>query len=177
MTFAHRSWRLALVTGMVALGALAAAPAIAADHAVAIVEKTFAPAEVAVAVGDTVTWTVTKGINEPHTVTSGTPTGTGKGAEFDSQKDDPGLAKLKTDGGTFSFTFKAAGTFDYFCVIHPTMIGKVVVTAAGETPGGGEGEAHAPVAPERKLLAGVVLVVTLVVLFGAAWFWRRMNPA
>ena len=175
MTFAHQSWRLALVAGALAVGTLTAAPVIAADHAVSIADKAFEPADVTVSVGDTVTWTVTKSINEPHTVTSGTPSATGNGAVFDSSKDDPGLAKLKADGGTFSFTFDREGTFDYFCTIHPTMIGKVTVVAAGA--GGGEAEGHAPISGERKLLAGVVLVITLVVLFGAAWFWRRMNPA
>jgi len=28
----------------------------------------------------------------------------------------------------FSFTFTRAGTFDYFCGLHPHMVGKVVVT-------------------------------------------------
>jgi hypothetical protein len=30
---------------------------------------------------------------------------------------------------------------------------------------------------ENKLIGAAILVVTLVVLFGAAWFYRRMNPA
>lgn len=175
MTFAHRSWRLALAAGTLVAAALAAAPVIAADHAVSIADKTFDPADVSIHVGDTVTWTVTKSINEPHTVTSGTPNGTGNGAVFDSSKEDSGLTKLMDNGGTYSFTFNSAGTFDYFCTVHPAMAGKVTVVAAGEAPGAGEG--HGPISSERKLLGGLILVVTLVVLFGAAWFWRRMNPA
>lgn len=175
MTFVHRSRRFVLAGGLLLVTMALAAPALAATIAVNIADKTFEPGDVVIAVGDTVTWTVTKSINEPHTVTSGTPSATGNGAVFDSSKDDPGLTKLKADGGTFSFTFDKEGTFDYFCTIHPTMTGKVTVVAAGA--GGGEGEAHPPVAPERKLLAGVILAVTLIVLFGAAWFWRRMNPA
>ena len=31
-------------------------------------------------------------------------------------------------GNTFSHTFRRAGTFKYFCTIHPGMTGKVVVT-------------------------------------------------
>jgi hypothetical protein len=38
-------------------------------------------------------------------------------------------------------------------------------------------EAAEPVAPERKLIAAGILAAALVLLFGAAWFWRRMNPA
>ncbi len=30
-------------------------------------------------------------------------------------------------GGRFSHTFTAPGTYEYFCSIHPTMTGKVVV--------------------------------------------------
>lgn len=31
------------------------------------------------------------------------------------------------NGQTFSFTFNETGTFDYFCTVHPTMTGQVVV--------------------------------------------------
>jgi plastocyanin len=30
-------------------------------------------------------------------------------------------------GGRFTFTFPTAGTFSYFCTIHPNMIGTIVV--------------------------------------------------
>ncbi len=33
---------------------------------------------------------------------------------------------LDTDG-RFSFTFTKAGTYDYFCSIHPMMTGKIIV--------------------------------------------------
>ncbi len=33
---------------------------------------------------------------------------------------------LDTDG-RFSYTFTAAGTYEYYCSIHPTMVGKVIV--------------------------------------------------
>ncbi|MCC2649312.1 MAG: mauC 1 [Nitrososphaeraceae archaeon] len=32
-----------------------------------------------------------------------------------------------TKGKTFSHTFDTAGTFDYYCTLHPFMIGQVVV--------------------------------------------------
>ena len=31
-------------------------------------------------------------------------------------------------GGTFSFTFDEAGTFEYLCSLHPSMVGTIVVT-------------------------------------------------
>ena len=171
MTLPRPTRRLAGAAGVslvAAIGLALAAPVLAAEAGVSIADKRFEPATIDVAVGDSVTWTVTKSIGEPHSVTSGKPTDTGTGSIFDS-----GLDKLKDDGGTFTFTFEAEGTYDYFCQVHPEMVGQVVVTAAG----GEGGEAHAPIPPERKLLGGVILAVTLVVLFVAAWFWRRMNPA
>ncbi|MFL6488789.1 MAG: plastocyanin/azurin family copper-binding protein [Nitrososphaera sp.] len=32
------------------------------------------------------------------------------------------------EGDTQSFTFEEAGEFDYYCTLHPNMIGKVIVT-------------------------------------------------
>ena len=74
--------------------------------------------------GDTVTWT-----NKDttfHTVTSGTgPSDTTHGKAFDSGLSGP--TALTTQGKTFSHKFMTAGEFPYFCQLHPTMIGKVVV--------------------------------------------------
>jgi amicyanin len=72
----------------------------------------FGPAELTVPVGTTVTWTNRDDI--PHTVVS---------------SDDPKAFKSKvldTDE-KFSFTFTKAGTYPYFCSIHPKMTAKVVV--------------------------------------------------
>jgi plastocyanin len=174
MTFVHRTWRIGLAAALVLLALAAVAPALAANVAVSIADKTFEPAELTVAPGDTVTWTVTKSIGEAHTVTSAAQDGKAAGAIFDSQKDDPGLTKLKDEGATFSFTFLEPGEYPYACVVHAGMTGTIVVQAAG---GEAPGEAHAGIPTERKLLGAGILVATLAVLFGAAWFWRRMNPA
>ena len=174
MTFVHRSWRLGLVATLALFAAVAVAPVLAATISVSIVNNSFEPAEIIIAEGDTVTWTVTTANGAPHTVTSAAADGAAEGATFDSKADDPDLAMLKETGGTFSFTFAEAGTYAYLCTVHPTeMMGTVVVLAEGATPG----EVHAPVAPERKVAGAAILVVTLLVLFAAAWFWRRMNPA
>jgi amicyanin len=72
----------------------------------------FGPASLAVAVGTTVTWTNRDDI--PHTVVS-----TDDAKTFKSKV-------LETDE-KFSFTFNKAGTYPYFCSIHPKMTGKVIV--------------------------------------------------
>jgi plastocyanin len=72
----------------------------------------FGPATITVAAGTTVTWANRDDI--PHTVVS---------------TDDPKVFKSKvldTDE-KFSYTFAKAGTFTYFCSVHPKMTGKVVV--------------------------------------------------
>jgi len=85
-------------------------------------DKAFSPNPINVKVGGTVTWTNKDTIG--HTVTSGTgPSDPNKGKEFDS-----GLSTLLTPGKTFSHTFNTAGAFTYFCQVHPTMMGKVVVS-------------------------------------------------
>jgi plastocyanin len=193
MTFVHRSWRLLLAVGLLLVAASAALPALAKEAAVSIVDKTFEPASITVNAGDVVTWTVTKSIGEPHSVTSGKP-GTDQGTEFDS-----GIG-LKDNGQSFKFTFDTPGTYDYFCQVHPTvMTGQIVVAPGQSPPAESEGpasspeaspagtpaateapvapEASEPIPPERKLIAAGILAAALVVLFGAAWVWRRMNPA
>jgi plastocyanin len=74
----------------------------------------FEPAEVTIVRGGTVTWTNTGGTT--HTVTSGTP-------DKPSNKFNHAL----DNGKTFTVTFDESGTFEYFCSIHQTMRGKVVV--------------------------------------------------
>jgi plastocyanin len=70
----------------------------------------FGPQELTVAVGTTVTWTNRDDI--PHTVVS---------------TDKLFKSKVLDTDEKFSFTFDKAGTFPYFCSIHPKMTGKVVV--------------------------------------------------
>jgi amicyanin len=72
----------------------------------------FEPKELIVTAGTTVTWV--NADDMPHTVTS-----TASPALFGSKT-------LDTDD-RFSFEFKVAGTYDYFCTLHPSMTGKVVV--------------------------------------------------
>src|SRR6267378_3425875 len=70
----------------------------------------FGPTELTVSVGTTVTWTNRDDI--PHTVVS---------------TDKVFKSKVLDTDEKFSYTFTQAGSFPYFCSIHPKMTGKVVV--------------------------------------------------
>lgn len=70
----------------------------------------FGPQEQNVAVGTTVTWTNRDDI--PHTVAS---------------TDGVFKSKVLDTDEKFSYTFAKAGSFAYFCSIHPKMTGKIVV--------------------------------------------------
>jgi amicyanin len=70
----------------------------------------FAPDTIKVSVGSTVTWTNRDDI--PHTVVS---------------TDGVFRSKVRDTDEKFSFTFTKAGTYSYFCSVHPKMTGKVVV--------------------------------------------------
>ena len=79
--------------------------------------KYFDPLILNVPVGATVTW---KNLDSTlHTVTSGSAESGKPGTIFDSS--------YLTGGKTFQHTFSSAGTFDYFCTLHPYMKGQVVV--------------------------------------------------
>lgn len=72
---------------------------------------TFAPVTLTVPVGTTVKWVNRDDI--PHTVVS-------------EDKRTFKSKALDTDD-SFSYTFTQAGTYTYFCSIHPKMTAKVVV--------------------------------------------------
>jgi plastocyanin len=86
-------------------------------------DKAFSPNPMNVNVGDTVTWT--NDDSQEHTVTSGSESDPDKGKVFDSS---PNFNPLLAPKQTFQHEFTTAGDFPYFCQVHPTMIGKVVVS-------------------------------------------------
>jgi plastocyanin len=96
---------------MLAFGAVAAQDAPKKDGSEITIDNfTFTPKELTVAAGTTVKWVNHDDI--PHTVVE-------KKTTFRSKA-------LDTDD-SYSFTFTSAGTFDYFCGLHPHMVGQVIV--------------------------------------------------
>jgi plastocyanin len=120
--------RMSFVRAAVAAGLLGCATGITlgvafagADTAVVKIDNyTFTPKSVTVKAGTTVTWTNQD--DETHTVTSTTK-------QFKSKA-------LDTDD-KFTFAFTTPGIYEYFCSLHPSMTGTIVVgaaTGAGAVP-------------------------------------------
>jgi plastocyanin len=86
-------------------------PASAGGTEVAIAEFAFAPAELTVSIGDTVTWTNRD--SAAHTVTAS------PGGAIDS-------GNLEQDDA-YQVTFEEGGSFSYLCVYHPFMTATVTV--------------------------------------------------
>jgi plastocyanin len=82
----------------------------ATNAAVKIDNFVFGPQTITVPVGTTVTWTNADDI--PHTSVS---------------TDGVFKSKVLDTDEKFSYTFTKAGTYPYYCTIHPKMTGKVVV--------------------------------------------------
>ncbi len=79
-------------------------------HAIAIDNFNFAPGRAAVAAGSTVTWTNRD--DAPHNIVA-----------TDRQFKSPVL----DSGEQFSHRFERAGTYKYFCSLHPRMTGEIEV--------------------------------------------------
>jgi len=101
---------LAALAGSGSQPALAAAPGADAKAEIRIDNFTFVPPVVKIAVGTTVTWVNRDDI--PHTAVSTEKVFKSKVLDTDDK---------------FSYTFTKAGTFPYFCSLHPKMTGQVVV--------------------------------------------------
>ena len=96
-----------IVGAMLALGAVAAQET---TNVITIDNFTFSPKELTVAVGTTVKWDNHDDI--PHLVVENNRTFRSKALDTDD---------------SYSYTFTSAGTFDYFCALHPHMVGQVIV--------------------------------------------------
>jgi amicyanin len=81
---------------------------------VSIDNFTFTPPTLTVKAGTTVTWTNKDDI--PHGIAA-------------TNNAFPKSRALDTDD-SYSFTFTTPGTYQYFCYIHPHMVGTIVVEAA-----------------------------------------------
>ena len=111
MTFDPRRRTISIALSGVLLFAIASPVALASETNTIIVKNfMFSPMSLTVPAGTMVTWKNLDG--EPHTVVN-----------------DQGLFR---SGGldqndSFSFKFDSPGTYRFFCSIHPTMMGTIVV--------------------------------------------------
>ena len=120
---------LAIVLAVVMSGSALAA----ATHDVSIANFAFTPASTKAKLGDTVRWTNNQA-GVTHTSTS------------DGVNDGSGFSGIGlwasgniAPNGTFSFTFKFAGTYPYHCSIHNFMTGTVKVPMKAKPTSGGVG--------------------------------------
>ena len=144
----------ALVTGL-ASAAAAATPPPETAH-VLVQAFSFQPPAVTIAGGGAVSWTV--GTDpEQHTVTPREP------GAFE------GSSQLFT-GDTFTVTFDRAGSFEYFCSLHPNMVATVEVTIPEATPPPSPTTAPTATPPPREAPAAGEPApdLTLVVVAAAA---------
>ncbi len=115
LTKANRSrvWCLGLcpIFATAALGVILTLPAVAAGTEVNIDNFAFTPKELTVKAGTAIVFHNRDDI--PHSVV-------GTKGEFHSKV-------LDTDD-SFSFTFTKAGTYAFFCGLHPQMQGRIIVT-------------------------------------------------
>ena len=82
-----------------------------ASKNVTIAGMQFQPAAIRVNAGEEVTWTNNAAM--PHTVTG---------------REDGKLSSSRLNQGSmFSHTFKQPGTYTYYCALHPSMTGTVIV--------------------------------------------------
>jgi plastocyanin len=106
-----RALVVALLLGPV-IGALLAFGAVAAQDATDVItidNFTFSPKELTVAVGTTIKWVNHDDI--PHTVV---------------EKQTTFRSRLLDTDDAYSYTFTSAGAFDYFCGLHPHMVGQII---------------------------------------------------
>jgi plastocyanin len=103
---------LLVLGGFILSGILTAQPqnVPAAGSQVAIDNFSFSPGTVTVPVGSTLRWTNHDDV--PHTVVSDEKVFRSKPLDTDE---------------AFTYTFTKAGTYSYFCSLHPKMVAKVVV--------------------------------------------------
>lgn len=102
-----------LTLALLFCGAPAQAAPLVAEPVVHIVDFAFKPSALTIHVGDRVTFV--NDDDDAHTVTSS-----------DGAFDSKGLDTHER----WEFTFSRAGSFSYFCALHPYMKGTIVVKAA-----------------------------------------------
>jgi amicyanin len=113
--------RLMLAGLLVVLSAVFVSPpaAQAASQSVTMMNYAYSPSTLMITVGDTVTWT--NHDQAPHdVVTTSAPVAI--------------KSPLLNNGQSFTYTFTTAGTYSYYCSVHPDMTAKVIVQPAAAAP-------------------------------------------
>jgi plastocyanin len=109
--------RRLLITGLLVLGACGgesdATPRAARNAEVAVKDFAFGPKEIRVATGGEVTWTNADEFDHSILIA-------------DLELDGPNFGP-QTAPASYSHRFTAAGTYPYFCGVHNSMTGTVVV--------------------------------------------------
>ncbi len=80
-------------------------------------DESYDPNPIEISMGQTITWL--NGDTISHTVTSGFADDPNEGALFDSD--------AIISGHAYSKTFEEPGTYEYYCIYHPDMVGEIVV--------------------------------------------------
>ena len=100
----------------------------ASNYTVLIVNYVYSPADLTVPVGATVTWVNQDSVG--HTVTEGDPNSPKQASlrMFDSSGEAAtGKVALIGAGESWNYTFTTSGTYEYYCIVHPYMIGHITV--------------------------------------------------
>jgi nitrite reductase (NO-forming) len=125
-------------------GASNTTSASAANNTVLIVNYAYSPADLTVPVGTTVTWVNQDSVG--HTVTEGDPNSPKQPSlrVFDSSGEAvTGKVALIGAGQSWSYTFTTPGTYEYYCIVHPYMIGHITVgpvSGSNSSQGSGYGD-------------------------------------
>ncbi len=136
---------------VLALAAIQGARAAPNGAGVSMLDFSFSPTKVTIKKGESVTW-VNNG-QAPHTATA-----------TDGSFDTP----LLTAGQSSTVTFGTAGSFAYYCIVHPEMVGTVVV-AAGDEPLPETGD------PVSEGIPMAILVAAGIGLLGGGILTARMR--
>lgn len=81
-------------------------------------DKAYQPNPVQIKAGETIIWT--NNDLTTHTVTEGNPSTNVPTEGFDSG--------LLSPDQSYKHVFDKAGTIEYHCILHPTMVGKIIVS-------------------------------------------------
>jgi plastocyanin len=128
MSRSRRPAALLLAMLIAASVAPAPPPAAAEEAPVTIKNFAYAPANRQVNAGDTVTWTNDEAM-VPHDVKAIVRHDVNTGIPGQPDPALPFESPLLKSGESFSFTFSVPGVYQYYCSLHPAMLGTVTVLA------------------------------------------------